>query len=258
MLELTSISAGYGVHDVLHDVSLSVGRGAIAAVIGPNGCGKSTLMRCAAGLLTPSSGSVRIGGDDISSLSARERARRVALLPQRFEGGGELRAWEMVMLGRTPFLGPYGAPSKNDERIVHEALQTVEAAAFAARPMSELSGGEAQRVMLARALAQQAPVLLLDEPTSNLDLRFQMEVLSLVKRLARDRELCAVLVLHHLNLAAQVADAMLLMSHGRTIASGAPADVMTDANLSAVFQVPLDVAPHPRTGRPHAVARYEL
>lgn len=258
MLDLQNLSAGYGKADVLHDVSLTLAPGHIAAVIGPNGCGKSTLLRCAAGLLTPSSGSVRIDGHDIFALSARDRARRIALLPQRFEGGVELQAHDMVMLGRTPFLGPYGAPSKKDESIVAEALDAVEASEFAARPMNELSGGEAQRVMLARALAQQAPVLLLDEPTSNLDLRFQLEVLSLVKKLAHDRGLCAVLVLHHLNLAAQIADTMLLLNEGRPVATGTPAEVMTESNLTAVFRVPLDVTPHPLTGRPHAVARYEL
>ena len=257
MLELKNISAGYSGPDVLHEVSLRVERGEIAAVIGPNGCGKSTLLRCAAGLLPPRAGEVRIGDENAYSLVPRERARRVALLPQRFDSS-ELSAYEMAMLGRTPFLGNYGSPSRADEQIVWESLAAVEADELSDRRMSELSGGEAQRVMLARALAQQSPVLLLDEPTSNLDLRFQLEVLSLVRKLTRDRQLCAVIVLHHLNLASQVCDTMLLLDAGRVAVSGAPGDVMTEQNLSRVFGVPLDITMHARTGRPHAVSRYEL
>jgi iron complex transport system ATP-binding protein len=258
MLELHNICAGYGANDVLHEISLNVARGEIATVIGPNGCGKSTLLRCAAGLLKPSRGEVRLNDEDIFALPPRERARRVALLPQRFEGGGELPVFDVVMLGRTPFLSAYGAPSSADENIVNEALAAVEAESLVARHMGELSGGEAQRVMLARALAQQAPVLLLDEPTSNLDLRFQLEVLSLVKKLSCERELCSVLVLHHINLATQVSDKMLLLDAGRSVAAGTPVSVITEENLSSVFGVQLDVSPHPRTGRPHAIAQYEI
>ena len=252
MLEISSLTAGYGEKMVLHEVALAVASGEVAAIIGPNGCGKSTLLRCAAGLLRPRLGSVRLGEDDVFHLEARARARRVALLPQHFEGGAELTVEEMTLLGRTPHLPPYGAPSKNDQSIVRSSLDAVGAVEFAGRRVGQLSGGERQRVLLARALAQQPQVLLLDEPISNLDIRYQCEILDLARRLAKTESLAVVVVLHQINLAAAIADTMLLLDAGRVHATGAPQDVMTQENLEAVYRAPLRVAPHPLSGRPQA------
>lgn len=232
--------------------------GEIACVIGPNGCGKSTLLRCAAGLLCPQSGKVEIAGDDICALEARERARRVALLPQHFEGGRDLLVKEMVLLGRTPHLPPYGAPSKKDHEIAHRALENVGATQFAKRRIGELSGGERQRVLLARALAQQPQVLLLDEPISSLDIRFQCEILDLVRRLVKGENLAVMAVLHQINLASAIADTLLLLNEGRTVAQGTPDKVMTKENLEAVYQTPLRLAPHPQSGRPQAQMMWDF
>ena len=238
---------------MLHDVSLRVDAGEVAAIIGPNGCGKSTLLRCACGLLSPLSGRVLLDEQEVATMPIRERARRIALLPQSFEGGHELTAEEMVLLGRTPHLPPYGTPDKRDRQVMEWALQAVGAEPLRTRRIGELSGGERQRVLLARALTQQPGVLLLDEPTSNLDIRYQYEILGLARRLARTEKLAVVLVLHQINLAAAVADTLLLLGlNGQTRASGAPADVMTQDNLQAVYQTPLNVAPHPLTGKPQA------
>ncbi|HEX8551004.1 MAG TPA: ABC transporter ATP-binding protein [Abditibacteriaceae bacterium] len=259
MFSVSHLAASYGARTVLHDISLDVAAGGVFAVIGPNGSGKSTLLRCAAGLLIPQAGTVSVESDDVWALDARERARRVALVPQNFVGGEHLSAQEMVLLGRTPHLPPYGAPGANDWQIVRESLEAVGAVEFAARPVGELSGGERQRVIVARALAQEPRVLLLDEPTSNLDLRYQYEILALVRRLARQKNFAAVLVLHQINLASQVADALLLLDKtGRVRAQGTPQTVMTAENLSAVYEMPLDVTPHSHSGRPHAVARYDF
>jgi iron complex transport system ATP-binding protein len=258
MLDIQSLLAGYGPKNVLHGVSLQVARGEVTAIIGPNGCGKSTLLRGAAGLLKPRGGSVRIGGDDVFSLETRERARRVALLPQSFEGGAELLVEEMTLLGRTPHLSPYGAPSKRDREIAEAALESVGAAGFIGRRIGQLSGGERQRVLLARALAQQPRVLLLDEPISNLDIRYQCEILGLARRVAKTENLAVVAVLHQINLASAVADSMLLLNEGRPIAQGAPGDVMTQQNLESVYQTPLRVAPHPLSGKPQAQMMWEF
>ena len=255
MLSIEHLSAGYGQTPVLHDFNLQVGRGEVAAIIGPNGCGKSTLLRCATGLLAPLAGTISLGGEGIGSLAPRERARRIALLPQHIEGGDHLTTEEMALLGRTPHLSAYGAPSRRDEEIVDGALEAVGADNLRGRLLGELSGGERQRVVLARALAQQPHILLLDEPTSHLDIRYQFELLDLVRRLARREALTVVLVLHQINLASAVADSIVLLrSDGRTHAAGSPGEVVTADNLSAVYHVPLHVAAHPRSGRPHARA----
>lgn len=258
MLQISALRAGYGEKMVLHEVSLRVESGKVLSVIGPNGCGKSTLLRCAAGLLKPHGGSVEIGGADVFSLEARERARRIALLPQNFEGGRDLGVEEMVLLGRTPHLPPYGTPSKNDLEIARRALENVGATPFAMRRIGQLSGGERQRVLLARALAQQPQILLLDEPISNLDIRFQCEILDLARRLAKTENLAVVAVLHQINLASAIADEMLLLNEGHVIAHGAPEFVMTQENLESVYQTPLRIAPHPRSGRPQAQMMWDF
>ena len=253
MIQVSNLHASYGITLVLQDVSLQVKTGEIAAIIGPNGCGKSTLLRCIAGLMTPSSGTILLQGKKIESYQSREKARLLAVLPQKFDGGEELSTEEMVMIGRTPFLSSYGAPSTLDKKIVARAMAQTDTEVFRARKIGELSGGERQRVLIARGLAQQPQILLLDEPTSNLDIRYQFEILDLVFKLARDENLAVVLVLHQINLAAAIADTILLLdSDGQTCASGAPINVMTPQNLEAVYGVPLRVSMHPKSGRPQA------
>lgn len=254
MLKIENLSAGYDVSTpVLNRVSLQVHAGEIAAIIGPNGCGKSTLLRCITGLMTPKSGIILLEGKKSESYQSREKAKTLAVLPQNFDGGQELTTEEMVMIGRTPFLSNYGAPSTRDKEIVARAMAQTNTEVFRERKIGQLSGGERQRVLLARALAQQPKILLLDEPTSNLDIRYQFEILDLVHNLARKENLAVVLVLHQINLAAAIADTILLLdSDGTTRALGAPVEVMTPENLEAVYGVPLRVSPHHKSGRPQA------
>jgi iron complex transport system ATP-binding protein len=258
-LRIEALSAGYGDAIVLRDFSLAVAAGEVAAIIGPNGCGKSTLLRCAAGLLAPRTGRIFVTGDDVTQLTARERARRIALLPQHYEGGQNLTGMEMALLGRTPHLPPYGQAARRDVEIAQRALEAANATQFADRRVGELSGGERQRVLLARALAQQPGVLLLDEPTSSLDIRYQHEVLDTVLRLARDSRLAVVLVLHQINLAAAVADHITLLADGgSTRAAGPPPAVMTQEHLEAVYGMPLRVTAHPLSGRPQAQSAWRF
>lgn len=255
-LKIKNLTVGYlKEKPVLHKVSLSVQQGEILAIIGPNGCGKSTLLRTLIGLLDPYSGEIFLNQKNIQEYRPRERAQNIALLAQSLEGSEEMTAEEMVSLGRTPFLTSYGALTARDKEIIQTAMQQTDTLQFQTRQLSELSGGEKQRVLLARALAQQPKVLLLDEPISNLDIRYQFEVLEMVFRLARREQIAVVLVLHQINLAAAVADAMLLLSEsGTTCALGAPDTVMTSKNLEAVYRVPLEVVAHPKSGRPQARA----
>ncbi len=265
MLHLDSLVVAYDGAPVLDHVSLRAARGQVTAIIGPNGCGKSTLLRCAAGLLKPQHGRANWDDEDIFALEARQRARRIAFLPQ-ISQATNLTVREMVALGRTPHLNDFGALGAGDWQIVDEALQRVGAVNLASRAVDQLSGGQRQRVLIARALAQQTPVLLLDEPISNLDLRYQFEILKLVRTLAnapastcgaKNDVPCIVVVLHHINLASSVADAMLLLDeNGVPIAQGAPELVMKPENLHRAFGVPLAIAPHPLSGRPQAQAMW--
>ncbi len=262
-LELRAVSAGYSRQDVLLDVSMSARAGRVLAIIGPNGCGKSTLLRVICGLLRPRAGQVLADNRDILALDGRQRAKIFALLPQHPTAPAGLSCREMVSLGRTPHLGAYGAPSSRDHEAVQAALERVGAEEMADKLALELSGGQRQRVFLARALAQEAPMLLLDEPISHLDLKFQFQILKLVRDLTRETEppsTCrgAIVVLHHINLAASIADDMILMSAGRIVASGAPGEVMRRELLEEVFEVPLSIAPHPVSGRPQAQSRWDF
>jgi iron complex transport system ATP-binding protein len=268
-LEMRAVSAGYGPEDVLRDVSLSAGAGRVLAVVGPNGSGKSTLLRVLCGLLRPRVGQVLAGGHDVQGLDGRQRARLMAFLPQHPSAPAGLSCRDLVMLGRTPHLSAYGSPSPRDHNAVQHALARVGATEMEEKVAAELSGGQRQRVFLARALAQEAPMLLLDEPIAHLDLKFQFQILKLVRDLTRPNAAAstcgdaapaigAIVILHHINLAASIADDMALMSQGRVVASGSPADVMRSELLQDVFEVPLSITPHPMSGRPQAQARWDF
>jgi iron complex transport system ATP-binding protein len=260
VLSIENLSAGYGASTpALREFSLRAAPGEIAAIIGPNGCGKSTLLRCVAGLLAPRKGRVLLSGENVLSFAPRERARKIALLPQNFEIAGEISVEELVMFGRTPHLGNYGAPSKRDWEIVGRALEQTSTLELRKRNVQKLSGGERQRVLLARALAQEPRVLLLDEPTSNLDLKFQFEVLNLVFGLARRENLIVIVVLHQINLASSLADTMALLNgDGSPRALGTPAEVMAEENLRAVYGVPLTISLHAKSRRPQAHADWSF
>src|SRR6186997_1977413 len=180
MLKIQNLSVSYGPRQILHDISLNVQSGKVLALIGPNGAGKSTLIRAASGVI-PYTGHVRTNGDDFASLSPIQRAKYIATVPQAISLPPAFTVWETVLFGRTPYLGFLGQPSKNDEEIAHQALERINALPLVDRRVGELSGGEQQRVLLARALCQATPVLLLDEPTAHLDLQYQVSLLELVR-----------------------------------------------------------------------------
>src|SRR5574338_1124177 len=220
MLKIQSLSVSYGARRILHEISLEVQSGEVLALIGPNGAGKSTLIRAVSGVIPIASGHVRTNGDDFASLSTIRRARYVATVPQAVSLPPAYTVWETVMFGRTPYLGFLGQPSKKDEEMAQRALERVSALPFADRRVGELSGGEQQRVLLARALCQSTPILLLDEPTAHLDLQYQVSLLELVHDLAHTEKLAVLIALHDLNLAAHYADRIALMGAGNIKAIG--------------------------------------
>jgi iron complex transport system ATP-binding protein len=224
------------------------------ALLGPNGAGKSTVVRVLAGLLTPAAGEVELFGRPLGSYDRREIARRVAVVHQSTartamggEGGFSVR--EVVMMGRAPHQSSWMRASAEDRRIVDQALETCRLGEVADRPLETLSGGEEQRVMMARALTQRADVLLLDEPGAHLDARATIELFEVVRREVSERGLACVAVLHDLGLAAHFADHVLLFKDGQAVASGAPAEIMSPEILGAAFEVDLATGIDPSSAR---------
>ncbi|MBE2221316.1 MAG: heme ABC transporter ATP-binding protein [Anaerolineae bacterium] len=252
MLQIQNLSVAYGNHVALQDVSLAVAPGEMLAVIGPNGAGKSTMVRAISGIQPIRSGGVLIGEQllPVHELSAAERARLLAVVPQARELPGAFTVYETVLLGRTAYLGWMGKSQKQDRDLVAWALARTNLSGLAQRRVAELSGGEQQRVLLARALVQSAPVLLLDEPTTNLDLQHQSGLLNLVRELAVEKQLAVLVVLHDLNLAGLYCDRVALVVNGRLQAIGSPQDVLTSQNLTDTFHVPIEVIRHPAYGTP--------
>ncbi len=250
MLRIQSLSVGYGARLVLHDINLHIKAGEIMALIGPNGAGKTTLIRAVSGVIRPKSGILQAGGEDLAGMTASQRARRLAVVPQARNLPDPYTVWQTVLLGRTPHLGWLGQPTERDRERVRWALERTESLDLAERRIGELSGGEQQRVLLARALAQETPILLLDEPTAHLDLHHQTTLLDLVHALTRENHLTALMALHDLNLAALYADRVALMVDGRLQAVGTPAEVLTAERLSEAYRLPLHVIQHPDFGVP--------
>jgi len=250
MLKIKNLSVFYGSRRILHDVSLDVQGGEVLALIGPNGAGKSTLIRAVSGVIPAQAGFVRTNGDDFASLSIMQRARYLAVVPQGAALPPAFTVWETVMLGRTPYLGFLGQPSEKDEELARRALERVDALALAARRVGELSGGEAQRVLLARALCQSTPILLLDEPTAQLDLHHQMSLLELVRELAHTDKLAVLIALHDLNLAARYADRVALLVSGEIKAIGKPRQVLKRKLISRAYGWPVRVVDHPLVDAP--------
>jgi iron complex transport system ATP-binding protein len=244
MLKIQNLFVSYGTRRILHDVSLDVHSGEVLALIGPNGAGKSTLIRAVSGVILYT-GHISTNGDDFVSLSTLQRARYVATVAQAVSLPPAYTVWETVLFGRTPYLNFLGQPSKKDEDIGRQSLERVSALPFIDRRVGELSGGEQQRILLARALCQTTPILLLDEPTAHLDLQYQVSLLELVTNLAHKDNLAVLIALHDLNLAAHYADRIALMVAGNIKAIGKPRDVLKSELITEAYCLPVQVVKHP-------------
>jgi iron complex transport system ATP-binding protein len=284
-IEARELTCGYGRRRVLEALSLAARPGEVLVLMGPNGAGKTTLLRALARLLPPDSGQVLLGDRDVWSLSAQSLARDVALMPQSERREWPLSVEECVRLGRTPHRGWVLPFSHEDRRIVETALEAAGLDGLRTRPVTELSGGEWRRMILARALAQQARVLLLDEPTAGLDLKYQVDVLRLVRNMAAEHQLVVVLTLHDLNLAALYGDRLALLSAPRgsgsdlpqrlpdsngavapgeppvadhaLVALGRPEEVLSAERITQVYGVPVTVMRHPVYQTPMVVPLLE-
>ena len=251
-LEADFVTYGYGGGGaVLHGISLSALRGEFLGLIGPNASGKSTLLRVLSGVARPWEGAVRLDGEDVAALRPLELSRRLAVMEQDVAVGFPFTVREFVAMGRYPHIGRMAREGARDRQAVARAMDQAQVAALAERPLPELSGGEKQRAVLARALTQEPQLLMLDEPTSHLDINHQLEVLDLVRYLNGRHRLTVIAVLHDLNLAAAYCDILVLLKEGRIYAMGSPAEVLTAPNVAAVYgaKVAVDRSPagdHPR------------
>jgi iron complex transport system ATP-binding protein len=248
-LDVEALCFAYDGRPVLDGVTLAVGPGEIVGLVGPNGSGKSTVIRIVSGVLGRFAGTVRVGGVDLGRLPRVELARRLAVVPQEPVFAFPFTALEIVLLGRHPHLAGAAFESEADVRIAREALERCGAGALADRPIHELSSGERQRVVFAKALAQDPQLLLLDEPASFLDIRHQVERYDVVRDLTRERGRAVLTVLHDLNLAAEYCDRIYLLQRGRIAAGGPTAEVLTYENLTRVFETDVYVDVNALTGK---------
>ena len=249
LLEASGIHVELGGQAILRDVEVTVRRGEVVGLVGPNGAGKSTLLRVVTGMLRPSAGTVAIEGDALGTLARRELAMRVAVVQQLPEAPPTMRVRDLVLLGRHPHLGLLARESRHDFDVVAEAMRRAGCDRFADRELGSLSGGERRRAFIARALAQEATLLLLDEPTSNLDAHAQVEILELVADLAAGGS-GVLLIVHDLTLAAAYCDRVVLLDRGEVVAEGPPSEVVTSEHVQRVYGRGVTVLAHPVSGAP--------
>ncbi len=243
MLKVESLCVNYGARSILRKIDLDLPAGKVLALIGPNGTGKSTLIRTVSGVIPACSGKIWVGGQALDTLNTAQRARLLAVVPQARNLPPAFTVWDTVMLGRTPHLNWLGQTSAQDETRARQAMQRTDTLCLADRRVGELSGGEQQRVLLARALAQSAPLLILDEPTAHLDLQYQVSLLELVRDLAQQDGYAVLIALHDLNLVARYADWVALLVQGEVQAQGQPSEVLNSEQLSKAYHTPLQVWP---------------
>jgi iron complex transport system ATP-binding protein len=241
-LKLDKISCSYLEHEVLNDISFEVNSGEVLAIVGCNGVGKSTLLKCINRILKPTLGKVLLDNIDLSTMKVKDLAKKVAFLEQNNSFSFPISVFDVVFMGRFPH---YSWTSGNrDNAIVWQMLDLINIRDIAQRDFCELSGGEQQKVLLARVLAQEAEILLLDEPTSDLDIKYQIEVMEIIKKLVKEQNKAAVISLHDLNLAASYADKVVMLSNGMVFAAGSPEVVLTCENLEKVYGVSVQVIKH--------------
>ncbi|MEW6034795.1 MAG: ABC transporter ATP-binding protein [Chloroflexota bacterium] len=252
-LELRNVTFSYGDGFYIRDIRLSVNGGEMVALLGPNGCGKTTLLKLLSGIYEPAQGSVLFCSTDLRHLSRRQIAQHIAVVPQRFDIPFAFRVWEVVLLGRTPFIHLLRGEKQEDHEKARLSMELTGITELEDRMFNELSGGERQKTMLALAMAQQPRVLLLDEPTAHLDISHQVEILGLVRKLNREQAVTVVAAMHDLNLAALYFDRLVLLDHGAVSADGTATMVLTEEAIKAVYGASVRVTQHPTSSVPHII-----
>ncbi|MBI9046696.1 MAG: ABC transporter ATP-binding protein [Anaerolineaceae bacterium] len=253
MLKVQSLSAAYDKKIILENISFSLPSGNILALVGPNGAGKTTLIRCISGILPLTGGQILLDKLNLADLNPIERARKISVVPQSIHLPPHFTAWETVLFGRTPHLNWLGKTSLKDQKIARQAMQRTKTDQFEKSYVGELSGGEQQRILLARALAQDTPVLLLDEATAHMDLQHQVTLMEHIRDLAKKENLSIIISIHDLNLAARYADQVLLLVNGKKMAVGNPQEVLDTQLLSDIYQTPLKVIKNGSNTPPYIV-----
>lgn len=241
MLSVENVSLSFEKTAILEDVSLRLHKGKILGLIGPNGAGKTSLIRTINGSLCVDSGKIHFKKKDLTSLPPQERSQLIATVSQNRVIPASFTVGQIVSMGRTPYLNWFGQTNRKDDQIVKKAMQRTNVHPLADQPAETLSGGEQQRVILARAFAQQTPLLLLDEPTTHLDIRYQMEFLALLFEHVKKEKTSVIIAMHDLNQALRFCDEILLLSKGKVIADGKPLEVLTEKRLSKVYQYPIQI-----------------
>jgi iron complex transport system ATP-binding protein len=248
-LKVKDVEFSYGSVHVLKDVSIELAASEMLGVVGPNGAGKSTLLRCIDRILSPQKGCILLDERDIKKMSRMELAQKMGYIPQSASQVFPATVFDTVLMGRRPHLG--WRSSEEDTEMVLETLQMLNIEDLAMRDINELSGGQQQKVFIARALTQEPDVLLLDEPTSNLDIRHQLEVMDIIKNIVREKQISAIMAIHDLNLAARYTDRIIMMNGGTIFAAGEPFSVLTTKNIKQAYGVEVEVNDH--GGRPYIV-----
>jgi iron complex transport system ATP-binding protein len=249
-LEMCNVSLGYGHHPVITDVTLKALPGEMVGLIGPNGSGKSTIIKALSHLIQPKSGKILVDGKDIKGIPRRELSCLVGVVPQLPLLPSSFTAFEIVLMGRNPHLGLFQSESRHDWDTTRQAMEKTGTDKLANRYVNELPGGEIQCLLIARVLVQETKAILLDEPTANLDIGRQAEILDLIKNLCRKNNLTVLAAVHDLNLAAQYCDRLILIHEGRIHSQGKPAEVITDKNIKQVYGAENCVYTHPLNGLP--------
>ena len=253
MIEVRDVTLAYGRKTVLENISLSIRPGEMVGLIGPNGCGKSTVIKALSHVISPRSGSIFLNGEDFTAIPRRTLAQRLGVVPQLPLLPSAFTAFEIVLMGRNPHLGLFQHEGPRELDMAWQSMVKTGTQELAERRVSELSGGEIQCLLIARVLTQQTGAILLDEPTANLDIGRQTEVLGLMKRLCVSDRLMVLAALHDLNLAAQYCDRLLLLNGGRIHATGTPAEVITAENIREVYGADNCVYPHPLNRLPAVI-----
>jgi len=257
ILLVEDLAFNYPGRDILKDISFAINKGEFVGIIGPNGSGKTTLIKNIAGFLE-ARGRVVVRGDSLSALSRKELARRIGVVPQRSQLKGEFTVKEVVEMGRYAYQKYWQKPSKKDEEIVDAVLKTLKIFQFKERKIGQLSGGEFQKVIIARALAQNPDILILDEATSNLDINHTIEIFQLLKRISNEKGIAVIAIIHDLNMAAQFCDRIMVLKNGKMIKMGNPEEIFKPKLLDKIFGLKARILLNPQNKRPFILPQIDL
>lgn len=253
VLSIKDLYFSYEDQNILSNINIDIEKGKFISIIGPNGSGKTTLLKNISSVLSPDKGKVFFLGKDIQEYRRKQLSKYIAYVPQSSYINFEFTAGDIVLMGRSPFLKPFESEKTEDIKIAENAMKMTNVYEIKDKKITEISGGERQRVMIACALAQTPKVILLDEPVSNLDIQHQIEILSVLKELSKSKEMTVITVLHDLNLSAEYSDLVVLLKEGRIIEYGTPKDVITEENIDKAYNTNVYMTKNPMTGNPHII-----